>query len=241
MLLLEIEDQINPIRYKNIFKMFITHILKSKKFEQLCSFQLSERQDELVREILQSNESGLNQLYYLSFLATRDSSLEGLKHATEFFDRLKRQSENINRAGAEEAELMKRIVAMLIKMHTHTLPAIQKKFAFEYLKLDKGKYQISMCAKKSKENANVQRDTEMDMDYDVSPEDISEESKYTPFLNKTTEQLMKSKVPKVFGQPMKHSNRRDYDNGKSSIIKSMKKDQISDIPSPMNPLGALRM
>jgi hypothetical protein len=59
-----------------------------------------------VKDTLQNSESGLNQLYYLSYLASRGSTLDGLKHAKDFFDRLKRESENIRRAGAEEAAVM---------------------------------------------------------------------------------------------------------------------------------------
>jgi len=91
-------------------------------------------------------------MYYLSFIASRGSALEGLKHAIKFFDKLKKQSENINSFGAEEAAILVKIVGSLIKLYSHTLPPLQKKFAFDYLKLEQGKYQIAMHTKISKES-----------------------------------------------------------------------------------------
>lgn len=150
--LLDVEDQVNPIRYKNIFKLFLSHLISNKKFEQLCSYHLSQKQDELTRDYLSSNDSGLHQLYYLSFIASRGSALEGLKHATHFFDKLKKQSENINSFGSEEAATLVKIVGSLIKLYSHTLPPLQKKFAFDYLNLEQGKFQIAMHTKISKES-----------------------------------------------------------------------------------------
>lgn len=150
--LLDIEDKVNPIRYRNIFKLFLSHIISNKKFEHLCSFHLSERQQELTQDYLKSRDSGMQQLYYLSFIASRGSALEGLKHAVQFFDKLKQESENINSFGAEEARILVPIVGSLIKLYSHTLPPMQKKFAFDYLKLEQGKFQIALNTKIAKEN-----------------------------------------------------------------------------------------
>lgn len=102
-----------------MFKLFMNHILQNKKFEQLCSFHLTEKQEELVKDFLQNSSCGLNQLYYLPFLASRGSTLEGLKHAKGFFERLKKESENINRVGSEDAGLMADVVQLMMKNYSH--------------------------------------------------------------------------------------------------------------------------
>jgi len=243
LILSEIEEEVNPIRYKNLFRMFVSHILHNKKFEQLCSFHMSEKQEELAKELLRSNESGLYQLYYLSFIASRGSTLEGLKHAKEFFEKLRRESEDIRRAGAEEAGLMCKIVGMLMRMHSHTLPAVHKKFAFEYLKLEKGKYQVALSTKLAKEG-NIQLDSElggdrMDVDYERSAEDSSDQGNYTPFLNRQVDQIMHSRIPKTFEDPFRASVKKTVE-GTKSIIKAIKEDDRSQQVSHINPFEPKR-
>ena len=244
LILSEIEDEVNPIRYKNLYRMFVSHILMNKEFELLCSYHMSEKQEELVKELLRSHESGLNQLYYLSFIASRGSTLEGLKHAKEFFEKLKKESEDIRRAGAEEAGLMCKIVGMLIKMHSHTLPAVHKKFAFEYLKLEKGKYQVALSTKFAKEG-NIQLDSDlggdgMDVDYDRSVEDSSDQGNYTPFLNRQVDQMINSRIPKTFEDPFRASVKKPVVEGTKSIIKAMKEGDRSQQASHINPFEPKR-
>ena len=239
--LLDIENQVNPIRYKNIFRLFVNHIITHQKFEQLCSYHLSERQEELTKEYLRSSDSGLIQLYYLSFLASRKSTLDGLKYAKEFFEKLKMESENINAIGAEEALIMTRVVGLLMKLYSHTLPPLQKKFAFDYLNLEQGKFQIALNSKIAKENNIRIEDNQDDMDVDIEriSEPISDQGKYTPFLNRKVDNIMRTTIPKAFEDPYKTSVRKPM-MGNKSIIKNFNEQKKTDA-SPMSVLDAIRM
>ena len=226
----------------NIFRLFISHILSNQKFEQLCSYHLSERQEDLTKEFLRSNDSGLNQLYFLSFIASRGSTLEGLEYAKEFFEKLKKESENINSIGAEEAGILVKIVGFLIKLYSHTLPQIHKKFAFEYLKLEQGKFQVALSTKIAKEN-NIRvkvESTNMDVDFRESSEEFSDQGKYTPFLNRRVDSIIKADIPTVFKDPFKTSLKKPR-AGTKSIIKDFQDEHILEVPAQIGFLEKMRM
>lgn len=204
--LLNIENDMNPIRYKNVFRLYTNLLLKNGKFELLTSQHLTSKQTELVKEYLQSDESYLHQLYYFSFIASRGSTLEGLKHAQQFIDRIKHEKIDSNRGNKHDAEFVYEVLRTIIRMYSHTLPAVQKKFAFQYLNLEKGKYQVILHA--SREHN--------DMD------DSSDQGKYTPFLNKNVNEIMDAKVPKDYANPFQQSLKHfdDFnDEGAKSVVK----------------------
>lgn len=242
MMLLSIEDKVNNIRYKNIYQMFLNHILMNKKFELLCSYHLSERQEELTKDYLQSSESDLNQLYYLSFLASRGTTLEGLKYAKAFFDKLKSESEDKSRFGAEQASMMTEIVAYLIKYYSHVLPPIHKKFAFDYLKLESGKFHLAINAKKLKDNRiKAERKDSMDVDQDVSSQWFSDQGKYSPFTNDKVSQIMDTRMPKTFEDPYRASVRKNDLSGKKSMIKNFQTIKKNEDSTLANIFDAVRM
>lgn len=205
--------------------MFVSHMLMNKKFEHLCSFYLSERQTEITKDFLSSSENGMFQLYYLSFIATRASPLEGLKHAQKFLAKLKSEAENVNRRGSEEAGIMARVVENLINMYSHSLTPLQKKFAFEYLNLEPGKLQIAFDKKSyHEENMGIKCENDMDVDNRLSS-DFSDQGKYTPFLNRKVGSLMKSQVPQIFADPYNLNSERKNDGGSKSVVKMFKKKE----------------
>lgn len=242
MTLLSIEDKVNNIRYKNIYQMFLSHILMNKNFELLCSYHLSERQEELTKDFLQSSESDLNQLYYLSFLASRGTTLEGLKYAKAFFDKLKSESEDKSRFGAEQASMMAEIVAYLIKSYSHVLPPIHKKFAFDYLKLESGKFHLAINAKKLKEKRiKAERKDSMDVDNDASSQWFSDQGKYSPFINDKVSKIMDTRIPKTFEDPYRVSVRKNDLSGKKSMIKNFQSIKKNEDSTLANIFDAVRM
>jgi hypothetical protein len=126
-------------------------------------------------------------------------------------------------------------------MYSHSLPAIHKKFAFEFLGYEQGKYQIALNTKLAKEgiiplDSDFNSDA-MEVDYERSEDDSSDKGKYSPFLNQKTSQIMSFRIPKTFQDPYKTSLRKPVQDGKKSIIKVMKKAEQEESIAKVNPLG----
>ena len=223
--LLSIEDELNPIRYKNIFKLYVRMMLKNNKFDLLTSQHLTDTQQEIVKEYLQSDESGLHQLLYFSFMASRGSTLDAIKYTKELIDKIKREKIDSNRIRREEAEFVYDVLKNLIRMHSHWLPAVQKKFAFKFLNLEKGKYHIMM------KTAEVrQEDSEHDMEIDKN----SENEHYTPFVNQKFKEIADARVPTHFADPLNSLVSKDKNEGKMSILKLKKSAKRQDLKPQVN-------
>ena len=117
--LLQLEDQINPIRYKNVFKLFTNQMLNDHKFELLTSYPLTDKQFDIVGDYLKSDESGLQQLFYFSFMSSRGSILDGLQYAKQFIDKLKRDKIDANRVGKDEAQFVYDVLKNMMRMYAH--------------------------------------------------------------------------------------------------------------------------
>lgn len=94
-------------------------MLKNNKFDLLTSQHLTDTQQEIVKEYLQSDESGLHQLLYFSFMASRGSTLDAIKYTKELIDKIKREKIDSNRIRREEAEFVYDVLKNLIRMHSH--------------------------------------------------------------------------------------------------------------------------
>lgn len=119
MSLLQVEDEINSVRYKNLFKLYVTQMLTNGKFDLLISQHLTNAQEELIKEILQADDSGLNQLYFFSFVAARGSKLEALNATKAFIDKLKYEKIDLGRVGSNEARFIYDVLSTLMRMHSH--------------------------------------------------------------------------------------------------------------------------
>ena len=123
MLLLLKENDINSLRYKNVFSLFVNIMLNHKQFETLCSFSLSEKQEELIKEILCDSRL---LCYYLPFTDSRKCLLDGLSKAKELFKKLHQEKEKAHGYSARDAQINYKLLGNLIKMYMHNLKFYDK-------------------------------------------------------------------------------------------------------------------
>lgn len=117
------ESDINSLRYKNVFSLFVNIMLNHKQFETLCSFSLSERQEELIKDIFCDSRL---LCYHLPFAESRKCLLEGLSKAKELFKKLHQEKERSHGYSAKETQINYKLLGNLIKMYKHNLKFYDK-------------------------------------------------------------------------------------------------------------------
>ena len=117
------ENDINSLRYKNVFSLFVNIMLHNNQFESLCSFSLSERQEEIIEELF--SDSRLL-WYYLPFADSRKKLLEGLIKAKELFKKLHNEKERAHGYSAKDTMINYRLFGSLIKMYKHNIKFYDK-------------------------------------------------------------------------------------------------------------------